>query len=128
MTPEENLRDELLKQDGLREQKADNLRDQVLAKDEARVAMMRRLVILAWALVVAFPVAAVMIRLLFFRDATEPGPQLEPLFIVVWQGFLLIAVIFTISLYIRSRTLTMHQIQSSLALIEEHLKKMSQKE
>lgn len=29
---------------------------------------------------------------------------------------------------VHSRTLTMHQIQSSLALIEEHLRKMSQKE
>ena len=61
-------------------------------------------------------------------DVMESRPELVPTFIIVWQALLLIAVIFTVSLYVRSRTLTMHQIQSSLAHIEEHLKKMSEKE
>ena len=127
MTAEKNLRDELLKQNGVGTQKGDDLRDKVLAKDQANVTRMRRLVPYSWIVVGVSLVAAGVVRL-SFPDVIESKPQLVPLFITVWQGLLLIAVIFTISLYIRSRTLTMHQIQSSLALMEEHLKKMSQKE
>ena len=127
MTAEKNLRDELLKQNGVGPQKGDDLRDKVLAKDQANVTRMRRLVPYSWIVVGASLVVAGVVRL-SFPDVIESKPQLVPLFITVWQGLLLIAVIFTISLYVRSRTLTMHQIQSSLALMEEHLKKMSQKE
>jgi len=126
MTPEKNLKNELLKQNGVSTDKANDLRDKILARDKARVARMRKLVVVAWALVAACPVAMAISHLL------PLGPKLErvlpALLIIPLEGLFLIAVIFTISLYVRSRTLTMHQIQSSLALIEEHLKKMSQKE
>ena len=61
-------------------------------------------------------------------EAIEWRPELVPAFILVFQGLLLIAVILTVSLYIRERTLTMHQLQTSLAMIEEHLRKMAQKD
>ena len=122
-----NLRDELLNQDGVGVQKGDDLRDKVLAKDRAQVARMKRLTIYTWILVAASPIVAGLVRL-SFPDVLEFRPELVPTFIIVWRALLLIAVFFTISLYVRSRTLTMHQIQSSLALIEEHLKKMSEKE
>jgi hypothetical protein len=127
MTTEKNLREELLRQNGVAAQKADDLRDKVLAKDRADVARMKKLTIYGWILVGASLIAAGVVRVLF-PDIIEFKPQLVPLFITVWNGLLLIAIIFTISLYIRSRTFTMHQIQSSLALIEEHLKKMAEKE
>ncbi|MCX5646467.1 MAG: hypothetical protein NTZ17_17570 [Phycisphaerae bacterium] len=127
MATMKNLRDELLNQNGVGVQKGDDLRDKVLAKDRAQVARMKRLTIYSWILLAASMAVAGVIEL-GFPDVLKSEPLRTPLFIVVWQALLLIAVIFTISLYVRSRTLTMHQIQSSLALMEEHLRKMSEKE
>jgi hypothetical protein len=127
MTAEKNLRDELLSQNGVSTQKAEDLRNQVLAKDQAAVARMKRLTIYSWVLVAASMAVAGVIEL-GFPDVLKSEPLRTPLFIIVWQALFLIATVFTISLYVRSRTLTMHQIQSSLALIEEHLRKMSQKD
>ncbi len=127
MATEKNLRDELLNQNGSSARKGNDLRDQVLARDEANVARMRTLTIYSW-IVVGVSLAIAGIVRVSFPDVLEFRPQLVPLFITVWNGLLLLAVIFTISLYVRSRTLTMHQIQSSLALIEEHLRKMSKKD
>jgi hypothetical protein len=121
-----NLKEELLAQNGGAEQKTDNFRNKILARDQARVARMRKLVVVAWALVAACPVALVISPLLPLKPEFER--VLPALLIIPLEGLFLIAIIFTISLYIRSRTLTMRQIQSSLALIEEHLKKMSQKD
>jgi polyferredoxin len=127
MNSEENLRDELLRQNGESAQKADELRDKILAQDEARVTRMRRLAKLMWVLVVVCLVGAFMVRPLF-PEAVELKPQLVPLFITLFQGILLIAIIFTISFYIRSRTLAMRQIQARLAGIEEQLKRMTEKD
>jgi len=127
MATTQNLRDELLNQNGGGTRKDHDLCDKVLAKDRAQVARMKRLTIYTWILVAASLLGAGIVRL-SFPDVLEVKPQLVPLFITVWNGLVLIAVFFTISLYVRSRTLTMHQIQSSLALIEEHLRKMSQKD
>jgi hypothetical protein len=117
----------LLAQNGVGTQKAEDLRNQVLAKDQAVVARMKRLTTYSWILLAASMAVAGVIEL-GFPDVLKSEPLRTPLFIIVWQALFLIATVFTISLYIRSRTLTMHQIQSSLALIEEHLRKMSQKD
>jgi hypothetical protein len=127
MATTKNLRDELLNQNGGGVQKGNDLCDKVLAKDRAQVARMKRLTICSWILLAASMAVAGVVELAF-PDVIEFRPELVPTFILAWQALLWIAVIFTISLYVRSRTLTMHQIQSSLALMEEHLKKMSQKE
>ena len=127
MATMKNLREELLDQNGGGAPSSHDLSDKVLAKDRARVARMKRVTIYTWILVAVSPLVAGVVRL-SFPDVLEFKPQLVPLFITVWNGLVLIAVFFTISLYVRSRTLTMHQIQSSLALIEEHLRKMSQKD
>ncbi len=127
MTAKKKLRDELLEQNGTGTQKMGDFRDRVLATDRARVARMNGLVVCAWTVVVASLVAAVITRV-WFPDIIEFKPQLVPLFITVFQALFLLATVFTISLYIRSRTLTMHQIQSTLAAIEEHLRKMAQKD
>ncbi len=127
MTTEKQLRDELLKQNGVGTQRAEDLRDKILAKYQAQVTRMRRLVIFTWGLVAASLVGAFMVRV-FFPEIVEFRPQLQPLFITVFQPLLLLAIIFTISLYLRSRALTMHQIQARLAGIEEQLRKMAQKD
>ena len=131
MATERNLREELLNQNGIGVQKGADLRDKVLARDEAAVARMRKLATYGWILVAGSLLVASVNRLalyLAFQNVTVSKMLWGPTFILIWQALLLIAVIFTISWYVRRGTLTLHQIQSSLALIEEHLKKMSQKE
>ncbi len=127
MATEKNLREELLNQNHVGTQKSSDLRNQVLAKDRANVARMKRLTIVTWILL-AVSIAAAGVIELAFPDLFEEEPLRNPVFISVWQALLLLVIVFTISLYIRSRTLTMHQIQASLALIEEHLRKMSPKD
>ena len=131
MATEKNLREELLKQNSVGVQQGADLRDKVLARDQAAVARMRKLAIYGWILVAGSLLVASVNRLvlyLAFQNAAVSRLLWGPVFIVVWQALLLITVFFTASFHVRSRTLTMHQIQASLALIEEHLKKMSQKE
>jgi cell division protein FtsL len=127
MTTEKNLREELLRQDNASHEKADDFRNSILKADEMKVVRMRKVVLVAWAVTITSVLAAVTARVLF-PDITEWRPELVPAFILVFQGLLLIAVILTVSLYIRERTLTMHQLQTSLAMIEEHLRKMAQKD
>ena len=127
MATEKNLREELLNQNHVGTQKPSDLRNRVLARDQARVARMKWLTIVCWILL-AVSIAAAGIMELAFPDLFEEEPLRNPVFISVWQALLLLVIVFTISLYVRSRTLTMHQIQASLALIEEHLRRMSQKE
>jgi len=84
----------------------------ILARDEARVKRMRILTILAW---LALPIDIIVVMAMkSFSDSRLA----EPVGIIVFQVLLLIAVIFIISLYVRSRTLTMNQIQSRLSKIE----------
>lgn len=130
MTKDTNLKEELLKQaqsNGIIGSSAD-LRSiqKILAKDETRVKRMRLVTKLTWLLVLVSLVVACAVSL--FTDATRVKPEWVPAFIVAWQGVLIIAVIFSVSLYVRSRTLTMHQIQARLAGIEEQLKKMARQE
>ena len=127
MTTEKNLKEELLKQNNIGMQSGDELRDVVLARDEARVARLRKLTIVSWILVmVSLAVAGVLE--LGFPSHFKTEPLRNVVFISIWQAVFFLAIVFTISLYVRSRTLTMRQIQSRLTLIEEHLKRLSQKE
>ena len=127
MATEKNLKEELLKQNNIGMQSGEELRDVVLARDQARVARMRTLMTVSWIVVMASMAVAGVLEF-GFPDHFKTEPLRNVVFISVWQALLLLAIVFTISLYIRSRALTIHQIQLSLALIEEHLKKMSQKE
>jgi hypothetical protein len=127
MTDEKNLREELLRQNETSRQMADDFRNKVLKADQARVATIRWLVLIAWTLVGASVIAGVLARPLT-GGIIEFYPQAVPVFIRVFEGLLVIATLLTIWLYVRSRALTMRQIQTNLALIEEHLRKMAQKD
>jgi hypothetical protein len=127
MAMEKNLKEELLKQDNIGMQSGEELRDAVLVRDQARVARMRKLTIVSWILVMVSMAVAGVLEL-GYPSHFKSEPLRNAIFLSVWQALLLLAIAFTVSLYVRSRALTMHQIQASLALIEEHLKKMSQKE
>jgi len=90
----------------------------ILARDEARVKRMKKLTILAW---LVFGAGFLVVALLEWLLESE---LIVPVGIVVVQAILLIAISFTISLYIRERTLTMNQIQSRLSDIESLLKQV----
>lgn len=92
----------------------------IIARDQARVKRMKKLTILAW---LVFPISFIVVAAL---EAYLDNNLIVPVGIMVVQAILLIAVIFTISLYVRSRSLTMNQIQSRLTDIENLLKQAMQ--
>ncbi|MEN6575750.1 MAG: hypothetical protein ABFD90_05350 [Phycisphaerales bacterium] len=127
MTDEKNLREELLRQNEANRQMADDFRNRILKADQTRVATIRWLVLFAWTLVATGVIAGVLARPLT-GSIIEFYPQAVPVSIRVFEGLLVIATLLTIWLHVRSKTLTLRQIQMNLALIEEHLRKMAQKD
>jgi len=126
MAKESNIKQELLKQMNKNNEKKNQTGKhsmrQILMKNEARVKRMKKITTFAWALLVAWLLAAAVIGII-------PGGHNDwwaAAAIMIFQPLLLIAVIFSISLYVRSRTLNMSKIQASLTNIEEQLKKLSQ--
>ena len=126
MARENDIKEELLKQ---MEKNTDKMSEanvkssqEIIARDAARVKRMKWTTIFSWLVVAVFFIVAGII------ESNPSYRNTVPLncAIVIFRAVLLIAVIFTISLYVRSRTLTMHQIQARLSNIEEQLKKMSQ--
>jgi len=142
MATEENLRERLLQQDNFDGRTAAELRDKILARDEAGVHRMKRIAGICWAVFVAVFFLAAFVE--YFRDREIPFlgystqeigrffPEvawfMTPPAIIVAQALLILAVVTTFSLHVRSRTLTMHQIQGRLAVIEEQLRELSRRE
>jgi len=123
MAKEKNVKEELLKQmDENFDQTSKRSTQQIIARDTARVKRMKWITIFSWLVIaVFFIVGGVIERNPSYRNTAALNSA-----VVILRGLLLIAVIFTVSLYVRSRTLTLHKIQARLATIEEQLKKMSQ--
>jgi hypothetical protein len=141
MTGERNLREELLQQNGGSSPEGRDLRDAILAKDQTRVKRMKWVAAISWVVFLLFFAASVFFEVMRRHSQRIMGvsareiagffPEydwLVPAAILVTQALFILAVVMTFSLHTRSRTLTMHQIQASLAQIEEHLKKMAEKE
>jgi len=125
MAKENNLKEALLRQMNGNSNMASGLdagsAQQVLAKEAAAVKRGKRVTTFAWAVLLIFLFVVAVIELV---SGGRPD-WLMPAAIVVFQALLMIAVICSVSLYVRSRTLSIHKIQASLASIEELLKKMS---
>ena len=126
MAKENNIREELLgqmeKNTGGASYVGPKLAHEIIAKDMARVARLKSVTVFSWLLVIASFIVVGIIAAVS-RSHNEwwiPGA------IIVVQALLLIAVSLTISLYARSRTLNLRQIQATLSDIQEQLKKMSQ--
>lgn len=100
---------------------------EIIAKDMVRVKRLKWITIFSWLLVfVCFVTGAFLERARNSHSLIDTEQVWLNSLIVILQALLLIAVIFTISLYIRWRTLTIHKIQARLANIEMLLQKMSQ--
>jgi hypothetical protein len=138
MATEKNLRESLLQQDNYNNRTAAELRDKILARDEARVRRMKWIAGICWVLFLISLVLAALVEAsrryriagLTTSEAVALFPEYEwfvPMAIIITQTLLIIAVAMTFSLYVRSRTLTMHQIQARLATIEEQLRRLAEK-
>lgn len=141
MTDKATLRNDLLKQDGTSDTTSAEIRDKVLATDRRRVRRMKWMAGISWAVFLTFfPLAALIEygqrRGLPFLGMTTNEmmvflPEYDwfvPMTLVITQALFILAVVMTFSLHMRSRTLTIHQIQASLADIEERLRKLTEKE
>ncbi len=130
MAKENDLKDELLKQmdkdpDKMPEANIKSPKE-IIAKDMARVKRLKWITIFIWLLVfVCFVTGAFLERARNSHSLIDTEQVWLNSLIVILLALLLIAVIFTISLYVRWRTLTIHKIQARLANIEMLLQKMS---
>jgi hypothetical protein len=125
MAKETNIKDELLKQVGHTQDA--NIAAKILARDAARVRRMKWLTVITWSLVaVCFAAGGILEHA--YRTGVLPEEEvfLMILLVVLPMILSLFAVVFTISLYIRARTLTIGQVQVRLAAIEEQLRRMAQ--
>ena len=135
MAKENDLKKELLKQmdkdsDKIPEANMKSPKE-IIAKDMARIRRLKWITTFSWLLVVAFFIVGGIIENAVpyprLPDTTckAVGEIILPTLVVVLKALILISVFFTISLYVRSRTLSIKQIHIRLINIEEHLKKMS---
>jgi len=126
MAKENNLKEALLRQMDANSNMTSSLDSrlvhQVIARDTALVKRAKRVTTFAWAVLLIFLFVVAVIEVV---SGGRPD-WLMPAAILVFQALLLIAVICSVSLYVRSRTLSIHKIQASLTGIEELLKKISQ--
>ena len=118
MADNKDLGKELLKSNGMEFGKISSEDRQKLQRlivsDKARVQRMKWVTGIAWsALVICFVVAALWER-------ANPGRPVG-LWVVLINALLVIAIVFTISLLVRSRAASNRQIQSSLIQIQEQL-------
>ena len=130
MAKEDDIKEELLKQMDSGPHKKPEIRassvDEIIAKDRARIKRLKWAAVISWVLV-----AFCLIPAAFLEHAEESGVLTtnELVFLnslaLILRALLLIAIVLTVSLYMRSRTLTIHRIHARLANIEELLKKMS---
>lgn len=136
MAKENDIKEELLKQmdkdpDKMPEANIKSPKE-IIAKDMARIRRLKWITTFSWLLVVAFFIVGGIIENAVpyprFPGTTYKavGVIILPTLVVVLKALILISVFFTISLYVRSRTLSIKQIHIRLINIEEHLKKMSQ--
>ncbi|HUW17807.1 MAG TPA: hypothetical protein VMW16_00725 [Sedimentisphaerales bacterium] len=130
MAKESDIKKGLLGQMGSasegKRQKDAELAQKIIEKEKARLRRTKWEVIIAWVLVViCFVIGAVVERLRMDQYFNEVELIWSHCLPVILRALLLIAVIFTVLLYTRSRTSTIRQIQARLANIEALIKRMA---
>ncbi len=121
MADNKDLGKELLKSNGMEFGKISNEERQTLqrlvATDKARVRRMKWATGIAWGLVVIVMIVGGL------WERANPGRPVG-LWVVLLRALLVIAIVFTISLLVRSRTASNRQIQSSLIRVQEQLDRL----
>jgi len=131
MAKECDIKEELLKQMERNSDKVGGANtksvQEVIEKEKARLRRTKWEVVIAWVLVVmCFAVGAVVERLRMEQYFNEVELIWSHCLPMILRALLLIAVIFTVLLYTRSRTLTIRQIEARLAGIEALIKRMAE--
>ncbi len=132
MAKENDLKEELLKQMDKDFGKMPGAKmkspKEIIARDMTRVKRLKWITVFSWLLVfIGLVITEIVMPHPRFPGTTYKavGVIILPTLVVVLKALILISVFFTISLYVRSRALSIKQIHIRLVNIEEHLKKMS---
>ena len=132
MAKENDLKEELIKQmdKDFGKMPGANIKSpkEIIARDMTRVKRLKWITVFSWLLVfIGLCITEIVLPYPRFLGTTRKAVWLIilPTLEVVLKALILISVFFTISLYVRSRALSMKQIHIRLVNIEEHLKKMS---
>lgn len=125
MKKEMNIKDELLKQMGPAPDKGTTR--QILERDACRVRRMKWLNIVFWSVVGAAYVGGALLELALKQEAISEGYAILMSFLIAISHILTpFGLIFLISYWLRSRSLTIRQIQARLAGIEKQLRELAQ--
>lgn len=135
MVNEKDLARELLKQNGIKSDRmSEDTRTELgrmIAKDKVRVRRLTRVTIVLWGLFAICFIAAAAYEGYFGGNAATNSAITRPygaMLIVAAQGLLVISVICSIALYLRSMSARMRQIQGVLTNIEQQLSELAKKE
>ena len=127
-------KDKMIKEELLKQMNKNSVMDnqkipqEIISKNTTRVKRLKWIVIVSWLLViVCFTIGAVTELNVkdIESDTLYKATLLTSLSAIIFRALFLIAIILSISLFIRSRTLTLQKIQIRLANIEEQLKRLS---
>ena len=125
------LRGKLLAQNGicdgsLSEADRESLR-RILAREQRRLRAMKRGRMVLWLAVVVWPVLAALSARVLEKCADLTLRGVVGIAVMVWYVIVLLAVLATIRVFLFSRTVGMHQIQTALGRIIEQLERLSDK-
>jgi len=132
MAEESNIKQELLKQmikDSAQTTGA-NSAQEILERDRAQMRRLKWMAAVSWLITILYLI--LYLTVLDYVKVHYGGWLTKREFWLVQNSdiglliFILIAILLTVSLYVKSRTLTIRQIYIRLANIEEQLKRMSQ--
>ncbi len=123
MTNEKDIRDMLLSR--MEPSNSPDVAAKILARDAVRVRRVKWITIVAWAVVgMSFVCGSLLMGLAKTDDSRSALGVAGMAMLSFAQVMAPFALAFTISLYIRSRTLTIRQIQARLSGIENLLREI----
>ena len=133
MPKENDIKEELLKQmdddsTGASDAKPDSAQ-RIVETYAAQVRWLKWITVIGWAITILYFVIMSILKEILKVDINHVLTD-EELFIrysdIGLKALLVIALVLTVAVYLKSRTLTIRQIQIRLANIEKQLKKKSQ--
>ncbi len=135
MAKENDLKEELLKQMDKNSDETANVSGnsaaKIIAKHKIRLKKFKWIAATGWLITILYALAMHNLKEILLKNYTVGVLTHNEFQLIRWSDtclivLIIIAVLLTFLLYSKSRTLTILQISTRLANIEEHLKKMSQ--
>ena len=135
MAKKNDLKEELLKQmDKNSTEGAEvilNSAGKIIEKHKSQLRKLKWIAATGWLITILYAIAMHNLKEFLLKHNIEDVITSDEFWLIRWSDtclmvLIIIAVLLTFLLYSKSRTLTILQISTRLANIEEHLKKMSQ--